>query len=143
MLNRVGVKLFVMRLLGGTLALTALLLLALLALASANTEFFDRYYSVLYAANVGVALVFMLILLGLVWIIIARIREGRFGTRLLAKLAIFSPWSGCCPAGLFIWYRCSSFRAVSNPGSTSMLKPPWSPGSTSGAACSTARAAIS
>jgi len=100
MLSRADIKLFLMRLLGGTLALTALLLLALLALASANTEFFDRYYSVLYAANVGVALVFMLILLGLVWIIIARIREGRFGTRLLAKLAIFFALVGVLPGGI-------------------------------------------
>lgn len=100
MLSRIDLKTVLMRVLGGTLALTALLLLALLALASANTEFFDRYYSWLYAANVVVALVFMLILVGLVWVIVARVREGRFGTRLLAKLAIFFALVGVLPGGI-------------------------------------------
>jgi hypothetical protein len=36
-------KSFVVRLLVSTVAVTAVLLLVMLALASANTEFFDRY----------------------------------------------------------------------------------------------------
>src|ERR1700722_11961879 len=98
--DRTNLKLFLMRLLAGTVGLTALLLLALLAIASANTEFFDRYYSWLYAANVAVALIFMLIVGGLVWVIVARVREGRFGTRLLAKLAIFFALVGVLPGGI-------------------------------------------
>ncbi|WP_216854858.1 PAS domain-containing sensor histidine kinase [Burkholderia sp. L27(2015)] len=98
--SRADLKLFLMRLLVGTVGLTALLLLALLATASANTEFFDRYYSWLYAANVVVALVFMLLVGVLIWVIIARVREGRFGTRLLAKLAIFFALVGVLPGGI-------------------------------------------
>src|SRR5260364_436757 len=70
-------------------ALCALLLLALLAVAAANTEFFDRYYSWLYAANAAVALILTLIVGGLAAALIVRLRQGRFGTRLLAKLAVF------------------------------------------------------
>ena len=47
----------VVRVLVTTVALTAILLLVMLALASANTEFFDRYYQWLYSANLAVAVV--------------------------------------------------------------------------------------
>jgi nitrogen fixation/metabolism regulation signal transduction histidine kinase len=98
--SNAGLKSFLIRLLLSTVAITALLLLVLLALASANTEFFDRYYSWLYAANVAIALVFLLIVGGMVWIIAARLRQGRFGTRLLAKLAIFFALVGVLPGGI-------------------------------------------
>jgi nitrogen fixation/metabolism regulation signal transduction histidine kinase len=98
--SNANLKSFLIRLLLSTVAVTALLLLVLLALASANTEFFDRYYSWLYAANVAIALVFLLILGGMVWIIAARLRQGRFGTRLLAKLAIFFALVGVLPGGI-------------------------------------------
>ncbi|KNH10382.1 Nitrogen regulation protein NtrY [Candidatus Burkholderia brachyanthoides] len=93
-------KSFVVRLLVSTVAVTAVLLLVMLALASANTEFFDRYYGWLYAANVAVALVFMLIVISLIVIIIARVRQGRFGTRLLAKLALIFALVGVVPGAI-------------------------------------------
>nr|WP_241023683.1 PAS domain-containing sensor histidine kinase [Burkholderia sp. Ac-20365] len=83
-----------------TVAVTAVLLLVLLAAASANTEFFDRYYGWLYAANVAVALIFMLIVAVLVVIIVTRLRKGKFGTRLLAKLAFFFALVGVVPGGI-------------------------------------------
>ena len=59
MLNKVrsatSVSSIVVRVLVSTVAVTAVLLLVLLAAASANTEFFDRYYQWLYAANLAVA----------------------------------------------------------------------------------------
>lgn len=100
MANSARLKSLLVRLLIGTFVLTALLLLVLLALASANTEFFDRYYSWLYTANFVVALVFMLIVGGLVWIIVSRLRQGRFGTRLLAKLAVYFALVGVLPGGI-------------------------------------------
>lgn len=93
-------KSFVVRLLVSTVALTAVLLLVMLALASANTEFFDRYYGWLYAANVAVAIVFMLIVISLVVIIVTRVRQGRFGTRLLAKLALIFALVGVVPGAI-------------------------------------------
>ncbi|WP_304657148.1 PAS domain-containing sensor histidine kinase [Caballeronia sp. Lep1P3] len=93
-------KSFVVRLLVATVALTAVLLLVMLALASANTEFFDRYYGWLYAANVAVALIFMLIVVSLTLIIVSRVRQGRFGTRLLAKLALIFALVGVVPGAI-------------------------------------------
>ena len=89
-----------MRLLVSTVAVTALLLLVLLAAASANTEFFDRYYSWLYAANIAVALIFLLVVVALVVMIVARLKKGKFGTRLLAKLAFFFALVGVVPGGI-------------------------------------------
>lgn len=93
-------KSFVVRLLVSTVAITAVLLLVMLALASANTEFFDRYYGWLYAANVAVAIVFMLIVIALFIIIVTRVRQGRFGTRLLAKLAFIFALVGVVPGAI-------------------------------------------
>ncbi|CAH2796173.1 MAG: Signal transduction histidine kinase involved in nitrogen fixation and metabolism regulation [uncultured Caballeronia sp.] len=93
-------KSFVVRLLVSTVAVTAVLLLMMLALASANTEFFDRYYGWLYAANVAVALIFMLIVISLFVIIVSRVRQGRFGTRLLAKLAFIFALIGVVPGAI-------------------------------------------
>ncbi len=95
-----GAKGLVVRLLVSTVAVTAILLLVLLAAASANTEFFDRYYSWLYAANIIVALIFLLVVVTLVVMILARLRRGKFGTRLLAKLAIFFALVGVVPGGI-------------------------------------------
>ncbi|MGG1945294.1 PAS domain-containing sensor histidine kinase [Trinickia sp. NRRL B-1857] len=104
MLNNVrrkaDVRSILVRVIVSTVAVTALLLLVLLAAASANTEFFDRYYSWLYAANIAVALVFLLIVLALVAMILARLRKGKFGTRLLAKLAIFFALVGVLPGAI-------------------------------------------
>ncbi|BCZ76360.1 sensor histidine kinase [Paraburkholderia terrae] len=104
MLNKVrratSVGSLVLRVLVSTVAVTAVLLLVLLAAASANTEFFDRYYGWLYAANVVVALIFMLIVAVLVVIIVTRLRKGKFGTRLLAKLAFFFALVGVVPGGI-------------------------------------------
>lgn len=99
-LRRFFGKSLLIRVLVLTVAVTALLLLVLLAAASANTEFFDRYYSWLYTANILVALVFLLVVLGLGGMIVARLRKGKFGTRLLAKLAIFFALVGVVPGGI-------------------------------------------
>ncbi|WJF90139.1 PAS domain-containing sensor histidine kinase [Paraburkholderia bonniea] len=104
MLNKVrratNARSFVVRLLVSTVAVTAVLLLVLLAAASANTEFFDRYYQWLYAANLAVAVIFLLIVTVLVTIILSRLRKGKFGTRLLAKLAFFFALVGVVPGGI-------------------------------------------
>ncbi|WP_206955294.1 sensor histidine kinase [Trinickia acidisoli] len=98
--RKADVQSILVRVIVSTVAVTALLLLVLLAAASANTEFFDRYYSWLYAANIAVALVFLLIVLALVVMILARLRKGKFGTRLLAKLAVFFALVGVLPGAI-------------------------------------------
>jgi len=98
--RKADVRSILVRVIVSTVAVTALLLLVLLAAASANTEFFDRYYSWLYAANIAVALVFLLIVFALVAMIVMRLRKGKFGTRLLAKLAIFFALVGVVPGAI-------------------------------------------
>ena len=83
-----------MRLLGkpfliGAVVILALILLVLLAVASANTEFFDEYFAWLYAANLVIGILFLLVIVGLIAGIVIRLRQGHFGTRLIAKLALF------------------------------------------------------
>jgi len=80
----------------------ALLLLALLSVATSNTEFFDNYFIWLYAANVVVGICLTLVILTLVIVIAIRWRKGRFGTRLVAKLAMIFALVGVVP-GLILY----------------------------------------
>ena len=80
----------------------ALLLLALLSIATSNTEFFDNYFIWLYAANVVVGICLTLVILTLVIVIAIRWRKGRFGTRLVAKLAMIFALVGVVP-GLILY----------------------------------------
>jgi nitrogen fixation/metabolism regulation signal transduction histidine kinase len=80
----------------------ALLLLALLSIATSNTEFFDNYFIWLYAANVVVGICLILVILTLVIVIAIRWRKGRFGTRLVAKLAMIFALVGVVP-GLILY----------------------------------------
>ncbi|QWE18679.1 sensor histidine kinase [Polynucleobacter corsicus] len=80
----------------------ALLLLALLSIATSNTEFFDNYFIWLYAANVVVGICLTLVILTLVIVIAIRWRKGYFGTRLVAKLAMIFALVGVVP-GLILY----------------------------------------
>ncbi|MBU3586893.1 HAMP domain-containing protein [Polynucleobacter sp. 31A-FELB] len=80
----------------------ALLLLVLLSIATSNTEFFDNYFIWLYAANVIVGICLTLVILTLVIVIAVRWRKGRFGTRLVAKLAMIFALVGVVP-GLILY----------------------------------------
>ncbi len=80
----------------------ALLLLVMLSIASSNTEFFDNYFIWLYAANVVVGVCLALVILTLVIVIAIRWHQGRFGTRLIAKLAMIFALVGVVP-GLILY----------------------------------------
>ena len=80
----------------------ALLLLVLLSIATSNTEFFDNYFIWLYAANVIIGICLTLVILSLVIVIAIRWRKGRFGTRLVAKLAMIFASVGVVP-GLILY----------------------------------------
>ncbi|WP_231970440.1 sensor histidine kinase [Polynucleobacter necessarius] len=86
----------------GLIGAFALLLLALLLLASSNTAFFDRYFIWLYAANVVIGICLTLVILTLVVVIGVRWYQGRFGTRLIAKLAMIFALVGIVP-GLILY----------------------------------------
>ena len=86
----------------GLIGAFALLLLVLLAIASSNTEFFDNYFIWLYAANVAIGICLTLVILVLALVIGVRWYQGRFGTRLIAKLAMIFALVGIVP-GLILY----------------------------------------
>jgi nitrogen fixation/metabolism regulation signal transduction histidine kinase len=86
----------------GVIGVFALLLLVLLSIASSNTEFFENYFIWLYAANVVIGTCLTLVILTLVIVIAIRWHKGRFGTRLIAKLAMIFALVGVVP-GLILY----------------------------------------
>ncbi|CAM3692214.1 sensor histidine kinase [Polynucleobacter brandtiae] len=80
----------------------ALLLLVLLSIASSNTAFFDNYFIWLYAANMAIGICLALVIVTLVIVIAIRWHKGRFGARLIAKLAMIFALVGVVP-GLILY----------------------------------------
>lgn len=87
-------------LLVGTVVLLALILLVLLATASANTSFFEEYFAMLFAANIFIGILFFAVIVGLIISITMRWRKGYFGARLIAKLAMFFALVGVLPGAI-------------------------------------------
>lgn len=77
-------------------------LLYLLAEASSNRALFERNYARLFVANVVVATAISLAVVWVAWRLVQRIRAGRFGSRLLLKLAVTFALVGFAP-GLLIY----------------------------------------
>ena len=84
----------------GIVVVLALILLGLLAVASANTSFFDEYFAWLYAANILVGIVFLAVIIVLITSIAIRWRQKYFGARLVAKLAMFFALVGVLPGAI-------------------------------------------
>jgi nitrogen fixation/metabolism regulation signal transduction histidine kinase len=79
-----------------------LVLLYMLMQATNNRELYESNYASLFAINVSVA---VLLLVGIVWVVyrlLLRLRQGRFGSRLLVKLATIFALVGFAP-GLLIY----------------------------------------
>ena len=77
-----------------------LLLLFLLLLATNNRILYERNYVWLFATNVAVAVFLLGLLIWVVWRLVARLRRGRFGSRLLVKLAAIFALVGLAPGVL-------------------------------------------
>ncbi|WP_456282081.1 PAS domain-containing sensor histidine kinase [Cupriavidus sp. JZ107] len=88
------------RVVAGTIVFLALVLVVLLAAASANTEFFDRYFTLLYKINLVIGVLMVLIIGVLAVALWVRYRRGKFGTRLMTKLALFFGIVGVLPGVL-------------------------------------------
>lgn len=79
-----------------------LVLLYLLMEATNNRDLYERNYAILFAINVAVA---AMLLGGIAWVayrLVQRLRQGRFGSRLLVKLATIFALVGVAP-GLLIY----------------------------------------
>lgn len=88
------------RAVAGVIVFLALVLVGLLAGASANTEFFDRYFTLLFKVNLVVGVLLILTIGALAFTLWLRYRRGKFGTRLMTKLAVFFGVVGVLPGVL-------------------------------------------
>ena len=84
------------------MAAIALVLVFLLALATNNRALYERNYAWLFGVNVVVALLLFAVLVWVALRLSARLRRGRFGSRLLVKLAAIFALVGLMP-GLLIY----------------------------------------
>jgi nitrogen fixation/metabolism regulation signal transduction histidine kinase len=78
------------------------ILLFLLATASSNSGFFDRYYSWLLGLNASVAAALLLFVVVALARLYRRYKSGKFGSRLMARLVILFAGIGILP-GLVIF----------------------------------------
>ncbi|MEI7786583.1 MAG: PAS domain-containing sensor histidine kinase, partial [Betaproteobacteria bacterium] len=81
----------------GVVAALSLVLLFMLAQATGNRELYERYYAILFVLNVAVA---GLLLAVIAWAVVRmglRLKRGKFGSRLLVKLAAIFALVGLLP----------------------------------------------
>jgi len=79
-----------------------LILLFLLASASDNSGFFDRYYTVLLGVNAGMAVLLLTLVIVALARLYSRYKAGKFGSRLVARLVLLFAGIGVLP-GLLIF----------------------------------------
>jgi nitrogen fixation/metabolism regulation signal transduction histidine kinase len=79
-----------------------LVLMFLLTQATGNRELYERNYARLFTLNVVVALALAGVIAWVAWRLLRRLRQGRFGSRLLVKLAMIFALAGFVP-GLLIY----------------------------------------
>jgi hypothetical protein len=101
----------------GVVAALSLVLLFMLAQATGNRELYERYYNILFVLNVAVA---GLLLAIIAWAVVRmglRLKRGKFGSRLLVKLAAIFALVMC-------GWKALWGRACSSVGSRSIVWPP-------------------
>jgi nitrogen fixation/metabolism regulation signal transduction histidine kinase len=95
-----------------TMLAVASVLVFLLALATNNQTRFEQYYERLLYLNIGVGAVFLAVIVWAVWRLVSRLRRGKFGSRLLLKLAAIFALVGFVP-GVLIYTVSYQFVARS------------------------------
>ena len=86
----------------GVMAALGLVLMFLLTQATGNRELYERNYVLLFGLNVAVASLLLLVIGWIVLRLILRLRKGKFGSRLLVKLAAIFALVGLMP-GMMIY----------------------------------------
>ncbi|MES2424834.1 MAG: ATP-binding protein [Pseudomonadota bacterium] len=79
-----------------------LVLLFLLTQATNNQVFYERNYAQLFGINVAVAALLLVVIGWIAWRLVSRLRRGRFGSRLLIRLAAIFALVGLLP-GMLIY----------------------------------------
>jgi nitrogen fixation/metabolism regulation signal transduction histidine kinase len=77
-----------------------LVLLFLLTQATTNREMYERNYARLFALNMVVAACLLLVIVWIAYRLMKRLRQGKFGSRLLVKLAAVFALAGFAPGVL-------------------------------------------
>ena len=90
------------------MVLIGLLLLYLLANATNSGEMYERNYAQLFTINLVVAGVLAVLIAWAAWRLYQRVRQGRFGSRLLLKIATIFALVGVAP-GLLIYVVSLNF----------------------------------
>ena len=85
-----------------TMVVIGLVLLYLLMQATNNRELYEQNYALLFKINMAVAGVLLVAILWVAFRLYTRLRQGRFGSRLLVKLATIFALVGFAP-GLLIY----------------------------------------
>ncbi len=78
----------------------AILLISLLTGISADAQILGQYFVWLYTANIIIGVALLLLIVGLVVTLTIRWRQGYFGTRLIAKLAMIFGLVGVLPGAI-------------------------------------------
>ena len=86
----------------GVIVALGLVMLYLLTQATGNRELYERNYALLLSLNIGVAVLLVLVIGWIAFRLVLRMRQGRFGSRLLVKLAAIFALVGLMP-GLMIY----------------------------------------
>ncbi|MDB5929395.1 MAG: multi-sensor signal transduction histidine kinase [Polaromonas sp.] len=86
----------------GIVVALGLVLLFLLTQATGNRELYERNYSLLFVLNVAVAALLLLVIGWIALRLAMRLRQGKFGSRLLVKLAAIFALVGLMP-GMMIY----------------------------------------
>lgn len=86
----------------GVMAALGLVLMFLLTQATGNRELYERNYVLLFGLNVAVAALLLLVIGWIVLRLFLRLRKGKFGSRLLVKLAAIFALVGLMP-GMMIY----------------------------------------
>ena len=86
----------------GVVVALGLVLLYLLTQATDNRELYERNYVLLFGLNVAVAVLLLGVITWITLRLVLRVRQGRFGSRLLVKLAAIFALVGLMP-GLMIY----------------------------------------
>src|SRR5450830_863204 len=77
-----------------------LVLLFLLTQATTNRDFYEQNYTQLFALNMLVASVLFLGIVWIAWRLFTRVKQKKFGSRLLVKLAAVFVLAGFAPGVL-------------------------------------------
>ena len=82
------------------MAAVGLVLLFLLTQATTNREMYERNYARLFVLNMVVATCLLLVIVWIAYRLLKRLRQGKFGSRLLVKLAAVFALAGFAPGVL-------------------------------------------